>query len=182
MADYDKDAVQRRLRRIEGQIKGIQRMIDEERGCNDILIQISAVRSAVNRVGGIVLENHLKHCMTKCKSEDSKKEQTIDELIETMIGSEAVSFNDIERLAFGYREPPKLLIKAGFLLSIFNWRAAGPTLLVATTEYPVLCIVMGNGKQRKFSLKALYHMENLIEVAKKAGIPVDPELEPSDDQ
>jgi DNA-binding FrmR family transcriptional regulator len=86
MAEYDKDAVQRRLRRIEGQIKGIQRMIDEERGCNDILIQVSAVRSAVNRVGGIVLENHLKHCMTKCKGEESEKEQTIDALIETMIG------------------------------------------------------------------------------------------------
>ncbi len=86
MADYDKDSVQRRLRRIEGQIKGIQRMIDEDRGCNDILIQVSAVRSAVNRVGGIVLENHLKHCMTKCKNEEAEKEQTIDELIETMIG------------------------------------------------------------------------------------------------
>ncbi len=86
MANYDKDAVQRRLRRIEGQIKGIQKMIDEERGCNDILIQVSAVRSAVNRVGGMVLENHLKNCMTKCKNEELEKEQTIDELIETMIG------------------------------------------------------------------------------------------------
>jgi len=88
MANYDKDSVQRRLRRIEGQIKGIQKMIDEERGCNDILIQISAVRSAVNRVGGIVLENHLNHCMKKCKNEgnEGSEQQTIDELIETMIG------------------------------------------------------------------------------------------------
>lgn len=86
MASYDKEAVQRRLRRIEGQIKGIQRMIDDERGCNDILIQISAVRSAVNRVGGIVLENHLKNCMTSCKNNELDKETTIDELIETMIG------------------------------------------------------------------------------------------------
>lgn len=86
MVHYDKEAVQRRLRRIEGQIKGIQRMIDEERGCKDILIQISAVRSAVNRVGSLVLENHLKRCMTHCQEQDMDSEMTIDEMIETIIG------------------------------------------------------------------------------------------------
>ena len=52
-----------RLRKIEGQIKGIQKMIEEQKSCGDILIQISAARSALNSVGGIVLENYMKNCI-----------------------------------------------------------------------------------------------------------------------
>ena len=47
----DKDMLIKRLNRIEGQVKGIQKMVDEERYCIDILTQISAVRSAINKVG-----------------------------------------------------------------------------------------------------------------------------------
>ncbi|MEF9991016.1 MAG: metal-sensitive transcriptional regulator, partial [Peptostreptococcaceae bacterium] len=52
----DKEALQRRLKRIEGQVKGIQKMLEDERYCVDILIQISAIRSAINKVGTIILE------------------------------------------------------------------------------------------------------------------------------
>ena len=53
----DKDMLIKRLNRIEGQVKGIQKMVDEERYCIDILTQISAIRSAINKVGSIILEN-----------------------------------------------------------------------------------------------------------------------------
>ena len=55
----------RRLKKIEGQVKGIQRMIDEEKYCVDILTQVAAVKAAVNKVGTIVFENHAKQCLKK---------------------------------------------------------------------------------------------------------------------
>ena len=55
-----KDMLIKRLNRIEGQVKGIQKMVDEERYCIDILTQISAIRSAINKVGSIILESHIK--------------------------------------------------------------------------------------------------------------------------
>ena len=59
----DKKALISRLRRIEGQVRGIQRMVDEEKYCVDILVQIAAVRSALDRVGLILLENHTNGCV-----------------------------------------------------------------------------------------------------------------------
>ena len=56
----DKEALIKRLNRIEGQVKGIQKMIEDERYCVDILVQISAIRSAINKVGNIILENHFE--------------------------------------------------------------------------------------------------------------------------
>jgi CsoR family transcriptional regulator, copper-sensing transcriptional repressor len=53
-----------RLRRIEGQIRGLQRMVEEDRYCADILIQVSAVHEALRKVSRALLENHLKHCAT----------------------------------------------------------------------------------------------------------------------
>jgi DNA-binding FrmR family transcriptional regulator len=51
-----------RLRRIEGQIRGLQRMVEEDRYCADILIQVSAVHEALRKVSRGLLENHLRHC------------------------------------------------------------------------------------------------------------------------
>ena len=62
----DKDMLIKRLNRIEGQVKGIQKMVDEERYCIDILTQISAIRSAINKVGSIILENHIMGCVVNC--------------------------------------------------------------------------------------------------------------------
>jgi len=53
-----------RLRRIEGQIRGIQKMVEEERYCADILGQISAAQEALRAVGRELIRNHLKHCST----------------------------------------------------------------------------------------------------------------------
>lgn len=80
----DKKAVIRRLRRIEGQIKGIQKMVEEDKFCGDILIQVSAARAALNSVGGIILENYMKGCLMNYL-QGSTKEEDLDKLIETMI-------------------------------------------------------------------------------------------------
>jgi DNA-binding FrmR family transcriptional regulator len=59
----DKDAVGRRLRRIEGQVRGLQRMVDEDRYCIDILEQISAATRALQSVALQLLEGHMAHCV-----------------------------------------------------------------------------------------------------------------------
>ena len=85
-ANNDKEALIKRLKRIEGQVKGIQNMVEEERYCVDILIQISAIKSAINKVGTIILENNIKGCVTNyIKSEDIDSDNTIQELMDTII-------------------------------------------------------------------------------------------------
>ncbi len=76
--------IYKRLRRIEGQIKGIQRMVSEEKYCGDILIQIAAARAALNKVGGMILENHMKDCLKK-HLESKGEDEVLDNLIDTMI-------------------------------------------------------------------------------------------------
>lgn len=80
----DKTAVITRLRRIEGQIKGIQKMVEDEKICGDILIQIAAARSALNNAGGIILENYMKGCLSTYLSGELD-EQGLDKLIETLL-------------------------------------------------------------------------------------------------
>ncbi len=60
---YDKAALKKRLHRIEGQVRGIERMVDEDRYCIDILTQVGAVRTALESVGLQVLEDHVNHCV-----------------------------------------------------------------------------------------------------------------------
>lgn len=59
----DVQKLQNRLRRIEGQVRGIQRLIDEDVYCIDVLTQVSAVKSALDRVALLLLEDHLSHCV-----------------------------------------------------------------------------------------------------------------------
>jgi DNA-binding FrmR family transcriptional regulator len=59
----DKDAMQKRLRRIEGQVRGIQRMVDEDAYCIDVLTQISAATKALESVALELLGDHLNHCV-----------------------------------------------------------------------------------------------------------------------
>jgi DNA-binding FrmR family transcriptional regulator len=60
-----KHAIATRLRRIEGQVRGLQRMVDEERYCADVLVQTSSVQEALRGVSRTLLHNHLKHCATE---------------------------------------------------------------------------------------------------------------------
>ena len=65
----NKDAVQKRLRRIEGQVRGLQRMVDEDKYCIDVLDQISAVTKALQAVAIALLDDHLSHCVAQAMAE-----------------------------------------------------------------------------------------------------------------
>ena len=82
----EKDALQKRLNRIEGQVKGIGRMIEEERYCIDILHQIQAIKSALARVEDAVLKGHAATCVNAAIASGSEKEQRekFEELVELM--------------------------------------------------------------------------------------------------
>jgi CsoR family transcriptional regulator, copper-sensing transcriptional repressor len=78
-----KKDLQVRLRRIEGQVKGIEKMIENEAECREVLVQIAAIRAAINKVGGLVLENYAKKCMVKNSQEGS--EDDIEQLVSTLL-------------------------------------------------------------------------------------------------
>ncbi|MBR4181228.1 MAG: metal-sensing transcriptional repressor [Candidatus Methanomethylophilaceae archaeon] len=59
----DSDNLHRRLKKIAGQVAAVDRMIDEDVPCEDILIQVNAIKSAMHSVGQIILEGHIKHCV-----------------------------------------------------------------------------------------------------------------------
>ncbi|CAN5724588.1 metal-sensitive transcriptional regulator [soil metagenome] len=82
MAGYEmhKDAVQRRLRRIEGQVRGIQRLVDEDTYCIDVLTQISAVNRALQGVAVGLLHDHLGHCVTDAvRSSETEGDEKVNE-------------------------------------------------------------------------------------------------------
>ena len=80
-----KDRNLKRLRRIEGQVRGLQKMVDEDRYCADILTQISSVHEALRAVGRELMRNHLKHCAASAiKSGEGEAEAMYDELVEMM--------------------------------------------------------------------------------------------------
>ena len=81
-----KDALAKRLRRIEGQVRGLQKMIDDERYCADILVQIASVQEALRGVGKLLLQNHLTHCATAAirSGDPEEAERTVAELVELM--------------------------------------------------------------------------------------------------
>ena len=75
----------RRLRRIEGQVRGLQKMVDDDRYCADIMTQISSVHEALRSVGRELMRNHLKHCAAHAIAEGSEKADAMyDELLELM--------------------------------------------------------------------------------------------------
>ncbi|NRQ48508.1 metal-sensitive transcriptional regulator [Aeromicrobium stalagmiti] len=65
----DKDALLKRLRRVEGQVRGIQRMVDEEQYCIDILTQVSATNNALQKVALALLDDHIAHCVVDAARE-----------------------------------------------------------------------------------------------------------------
>lgn len=74
----DSDNMHRRVKKIIGQINAIDKMIDEDVPCEDILIQISAAKNALHKVGQVVLEGHIKHCV-KDGIEHGDADKTIDD-------------------------------------------------------------------------------------------------------
>jgi DNA-binding FrmR family transcriptional regulator len=78
-----KEDIIKRLRRIEGQVKGIQRMIEDDKHCVDILTQVAAVRAAINKVGSVILEKHSMICIENAVSTEDR-EKALQELVKTM--------------------------------------------------------------------------------------------------
>lgn len=75
----------KRLRRIEGQVRGLQKMVDEDRYCADILTQISSVQEALRGVGRELMRNHLKHCATSAiRGGGEEADRMYDELVDLM--------------------------------------------------------------------------------------------------
>jgi len=74
-----------RLRRIEGQVRGLHKMVEEERYCADILTQIASVHEALRGVGRELMRNHLKHCAASAiRSGNDNAEAMYDELVDMM--------------------------------------------------------------------------------------------------
>ena len=78
----------KRLRRIEGQVRGLQKMVQEDRYCADIVMQISSVHEALRAVGRELMRNHLRHCVSHAvKAGGPEAEATYDELVELLFAS-----------------------------------------------------------------------------------------------
>ena len=75
-----------RLKRIEGQVRGLQRMVEEERYCADVLTQIASVHEALRGVGKLMMRNHLRHCITGAlrSGDERQAEETYGEVLDLM--------------------------------------------------------------------------------------------------
>ena len=74
-----------RLKKIEGQIRGIQRMIAEERSCSDIMVQLAAVKSALNQASKLILENHVNSWFNSSISSDDIYQDMVAEVMELIL-------------------------------------------------------------------------------------------------
>lgn len=79
----DKTALVSRLNRIEGQVRGIRNMIEGDKYCVDVLIQVAAARSALNSLGAVILKSHIQECI-KNAVDSGKSEELIDELADVI--------------------------------------------------------------------------------------------------
>lgn len=77
--EQDKDKLLKRLSRIEGQVRGISRMVEEERYCIDVLTQISAVEAALDKVALGLIDDHTRHCVVE--AEGGERVEKVDELM-----------------------------------------------------------------------------------------------------
>jgi CsoR family transcriptional regulator, copper-sensing transcriptional repressor len=79
----DKEKVKNRLRRIAGQVGGLERMVEEERYCIDVLTQISAVQAALDKVALTLLDEHTRHCVVGAESAAEREAKT-EEMMEAV--------------------------------------------------------------------------------------------------
>ncbi|HVW45881.1 MAG TPA: metal-sensitive transcriptional regulator [Solirubrobacterales bacterium] len=75
----DKDALLKRLARIEGQVRGVSRMVEEERYCIDVLTQIGAIEAALDKVALGLIDDHTRHCVIDAEGEE--RTEKVDELV-----------------------------------------------------------------------------------------------------
>jgi DNA-binding FrmR family transcriptional regulator len=82
----DKEALVKRLHRIEGQVRGIERMVEDDRYCIDILTQISAVNTALESLAFRILDEHVRHCVARAltSGDDANAQAKTEELLEAV--------------------------------------------------------------------------------------------------
>lgn len=80
----EKDQLLKRLRRIEGQTRGIQKMVEDDRWCPDILQQIAAVRAALDKVALGLAEGHVQHCVLESADDPARREEMTSELMRAL--------------------------------------------------------------------------------------------------
>ena len=83
--ELKEDAI-RRLKRIEGQVRGLQRMVEEGKYCGDVLVQVASVHEALRGVGKLLMRNHLRHCLTDAVSsgDERSREEAYAEVLDLM--------------------------------------------------------------------------------------------------
>lgn len=91
MAPETKDKVSARLKRVAGQVAGIERMVEEDRYCVDVLLQISAARAALAKVSRMMLESHIETCVTRAvasrdPAERARKLSELSEVLDKVYG------------------------------------------------------------------------------------------------
>lgn len=77
--------IMNRLKRAEGQLRGIQKMIEEEKDCRDVITQLSAVRSSVDKIMGIIVAENLKQCLENPVSDSKIQAEKIDQAVEMIV-------------------------------------------------------------------------------------------------
>lgn len=77
--------IMNRLKRAEGQLRGIQKMIEEEKECRDVITQLSAVRSSVDKIMGIIVAENLKECLENPERDSNVQAEKIEQAIEMII-------------------------------------------------------------------------------------------------
>ncbi len=91
MAGYtaDKEQVTARLRRIEGQVRGVEKMVEDDRYCIDVLTQVNAARAALEKVALLLLRRHTEHCVADAirAGEPTAKVQELSEAVERLVQS-----------------------------------------------------------------------------------------------
>ncbi|KAB2951268.1 metal-sensitive transcriptional regulator [Heliorestis acidaminivorans] len=80
---HSKEALIRRLKKVEGQVKGIQKMLNEDKGCLDLLVQVAAARAAINRVGTLIIMNHTRKCLSEVPLTE-EQEKAVEELVDVL--------------------------------------------------------------------------------------------------
>lgn len=84
--EYDKQ-VQNRLKRIEGQLKGVIRMVDENDDCRDVVTQLSAVRSAVDRAIGVIVSENLEQCVRESLENGESTDNLVKDAVSLLVKS-----------------------------------------------------------------------------------------------
>ncbi|MDT2815946.1 metal-sensing transcriptional repressor [Vagococcus carniphilus] len=80
-----KKKIENRLKRSEGQIRGVLKMLEEDKDCRDVVIQLSAIRSSIDRAIGVIVAENLKDCLAMDDLSKDEKEEKIKEAIELVV-------------------------------------------------------------------------------------------------